>query len=310
MADQISPSQSLIRSRITRATKANQELARMLEATEWPTVTDYELFKKVKELYESDKKLNLRHQRASLNDYKRLRRQLRNLGVLQADPDYSTFAYRILTTSDRPADEICCLIDPFCYISHISAMQRYGLTQRRPNTLFLTTPSLQTGKQLIIRKMIRDHGENIGRHLDEIITLKLVHHPRMVRKRQITEFRTKYFGEWVQVRGSMARIATIGQTFADMMAEPSRCGGMSHVIDVWREHASTYREEIIQAIETARTAITKVRAGYILSELLSINDPRVIAWKRFAMRGGSRVLDPSKPYAPEFSETWMISTNV
>ncbi len=310
MAKHISAAYQPLLARIGRATKANRELAMMLAATEWPTITDYELFRKVQVLYESGKKLNLRHHHATTRDYKRLHQQLRNLGVLASDPDYGKSAYRILSNPDRPAEEICCSVDPFCHVSHLSAMQRYGLTNRRPKSLFLTTPAPKTARTLTADRMMRDHGEDIGTRLDDIVPLKVVHHPKSVRKREISDFRTAHPGQWLPVRGSLARLATIGQTFTDTLTEPGRCGGMAHVIEVWREFGPTYLEEIVSAIDVAPTAIAKVRAGYILSELLGIDDPRVTAWQRFAMRGGSRVLDPSKPYAPEFSETWMLSTNV
>ena len=310
MADRLTSQQIIIHSRLSRLTKANQELTWILEETGWPAITDYELFRLVQILYKSGKKLNLRRDQASLNDFRRLRRQLRNLDVIKPDPNYTSYAYRILANSDRPAEEVCCIIDPFCYISHLSAMQRYGLTNRRPEALLLTTAASKIGKKLINEKMKKDHGEDILSRHNDIVPLSLVHHPGTVRGRPIDEYRTDYMGVSIQIRGTLARITTIGQTFVDMLDQPSRCGGMLHVVDVWREHALTHLNEIIPFIHGARTAITKVRAGYILTEVLNVDDPRVSAWKRFAMRGGSRVLDPSKPYAPTYSEAWQISINV
>ena len=310
MAKLLTPPEIQMRSRLSRSTKANQELSRILEETGWPAITDYELFRLVRALYKSGKKLNLRRDHASLNDFRRLRRQLRNLGVIKPDPNYTSYAYRILTNSDRPAEEVCCVIDPFCYISHLSAMQRYGHTNRRPEALFLTTPASKAGKKLTTEKMTKDHSEDVFSPYHDIVPLRLVHHPEAVRDRLINEYRTDYMGASIQIRGTLARITTIGQTFIDMLDQPSRCGGMLHVIDVWREHAPTHLDEIIPLIDGARTAITKVRAGYILTEALNLDDSRVSAWKRFAMRGGSRVLDPSKPYAPKYSEEWQISINV
>jgi len=95
-----------------------------------------------------------------------------------------------------------------------------------------------------------------------------------------------------------------------MLSNPELCGGMAHVIDVWKESAKTYLDEIIQAIDKSPKSIIKCRAGYIIEQILNIKDCKVSKWSEFAQRGGSRVLDPNSPYAPEFSEKWMISINV
>jgi predicted transcriptional regulator of viral defense system len=93
-----------------------------------------------------------------------------------------------------------------------------------------------------------------------------------------------------------------------MLTEPSLCGGMHHVLDVWENETNGF--EITAAIDQLDVKIVKVRAGYILSEVMDIDHPALHNWEKFAQRGGSRKLDPDAEYAPEFSERWMISINV
>ena len=99
----------------------------------------------------------------------------------------------------------------------------------------------------------------------------------------------------------------MAQTFLDTLLRPDLCGGMGHVLDVWAEHALAHLEDVVRVVDVAPTAIAKVRAGYILEERLGLSHPTVTGWRKFAQRGGSRVLDPDQPFAPTFSETWMLS---
>ncbi len=232
--------------------------------------------------------------------------------LLIADRDFSSSVWRVAGIPDESPEALCCAIDPWCYVSHLSAMQQWGLTNRNPRALQLTRPS-----KLLWRQRAKDEAKEAcgqlepgdpGQQPRERVTF-----PPVLRKRDLAVFEPGYFGRSVDIPDSHARIATVGQTFRDMLHEPALCGGMSHVLEVWDDHAATYLDEIIEALnapELKTTKIAFVRAGYILSERLQVQDARVDAWAQFAERGGSRKLDPEKPFEPQFSERWMLSLNV
>jgi predicted transcriptional regulator of viral defense system len=243
--------------------------------------------------------------------------------ALEVDPDYGRSVFRVIPVGDSPAEEVCALANPFGHISHLSAMQRWGLTERRPEALYLTMPPPKAAHPLIEERMAADYGTSDyntvlgsrwqGRDIPPAPPVKLhfIRHPLRVRGREISVYETKHPARWLPVQDSHARLATVGQTFVDTMERPQYCGGMAHVLDVWRRHADGFREEIVSTMDAVGTPIAKVRAGYLLDELLAIGgDSRIQAWVQFAQRGSSRVLDPTKPFATEHSEKWMLSINV
>lgn len=296
--------------RTVKLTRAAKALIEKLELVSASVITDYQLFTIFRELYKNPEGLYLRGKTPTVSNYRITRNLLIRAKIITRDKDYNS-TYQILNKQDMSAEDVVCSVDPFCYVSHLSAMQLYGLTDRRPEALHLTIPDQKHLRHLIKEKINLDYGEELDTLPEECIhKLNIVHHPHIVRKRKLNILASAHYGQNLQKRGSQTRIATIGQTFLNMLEEPERCGGMSHVLDVWQEHAQTYLNDIINTVDQASKSIQKVRAGYILNELLSIEEPKILKWLEFAQRGGSRVLDHSKPFKPDYSEKWMLSINV
>jgi len=308
---------------VRRTRLAAAVLAR-LEQERLAVVTAYSLFHVLAAvLAEGGKGLYLRGDVTPSGHIEAVRSNLLLSRAIEVDPDYGRSVYRVISVGDAPAEEVCALANPFGHVSHLSAMQRWGLTERRPEALYLTMPPPTAAGPLIEAKMAADFGtadystvpgsQWRGRDIPPAppVQLHFIRHPASVRGREISVYQTKHPARWLTIQDSHARLGTIGQTFVDTVERPQYCGGMAHVVDVWRRSAEGFSEEIISTTEEVGTPIARVRAGYLLDEVLALgDDARVQRWVRFAQRGSSRVLDPTKPFATTHSEKWMLSINV
>ena len=233
--------------------------------------------------------------------------------ILASDRDYSAH-YRVVAVPDLPADDIVCLIDRFACISHLSAMQRWGLTNRQPHALMITRPDAGTVRGELAEIAAREATGIPWKHRPRQprtgpFRLGNIVHPEHVRARPLRMHVSRRACSMVRNRNGFARVTSIGQTFLDMVQTPRLCGGMNHTLEIWDEHARGSLDDIIASVDGCGSVVTQCRAGYILEERLGITDRRVMAWKSGAARGGSRRLDPTRPYVPQWSEGWMISIN-
>lgn len=246
-------------------------------------------------------------------DRPKCRKLLSNLerkDVLVPDEDFVAGVWRVVqSTRSASAEDACCIVDPFAYVSHLSAMQLYGLTDRAPTSLHLTAPVTSLWSQMRKERMARDLGSNIA-----LINASPLNRATIaagtVRRRSVRVHATSHPVIPVPLAGGFSRVAPIGHVFAGMLAEPEIHGGIRHVIEVWEASAELWLDDIIAAVDKLPTKLAKVRAGYVLSELMGVEDDRVTAWRAFAQRGGSQKLDPEAPYVPRWSDDWMISLNV
>jgi predicted transcriptional regulator of viral defense system len=232
---------------------------------------------------------------------------LKASGKIEEDPDYGKFGIlRNMTIPDMPAEDIACLADPTAYISHLSAMQRWGLTDRAPRDLMLTQLDRRASKLILEDKM----GPASLTDFSDAPKLKFVQHPHLVRGRRLHVIASDIQGKSVLSRGTFTRVATIGQTFLDMMKHPNLCGGMSHILDIWGEYAKAYLDDIIETIDLIGGNLAKSRAGYVLEERLRLKNPMVEEWKKTCLVGPNRKLDPSKTTHQSYSSAWNLSTDV
>lgn len=281
-------------------TRLGEALAKALRRTGRPLVEDHDIWKILEQIYQERSVAYLRGSAPTLSTLTRVKDLLRSERVISRDHDYAR-VWRVNELPDIQADEVVCLLDEGTCLSHLSAMQKFNLTERRPQTLFLTVASNDQWKELA---SIDEEANN------EAPLRHRRHHPEIVRSRHLNVFQTKIFPKTTQLKSSLVRVTEIGETFLDMLEQPERCGGMSHVLDVYEKHAATYLTQIIKRVDRAEKKLTKVRAGYILTEKLGLKNTTAESWKAFAQRGGSQRLDPKAPYKPTFSEQWMLSLNV
>jgi hypothetical protein len=274
-------------------------------------VTPYGLFLELRALYKSGRDLHLRRRLPDSEELRRRRQNLVKANVLTTDPDYSYRAYQVVGSDAGTAEDVACIVDPFCCIAYLSAMARYGLTDRRPHDLHIKTPDARLRARWLEHRLRSDYGTELDQlEPNQVVSPRGVNHPPQVRSRPIQAHVSVHMGDMIDIRDSHARVTTIGQTFVDMLEHPDACGGMAHILDLWEEHAGLYVNEIVETAELHPRPIVKVRAGYILDERLGTSDDRIESWTRYAQRGGSRVLDPGSAFAPVFSEKWMLSLNV
>lgn len=280
-----------------------------------PVISGYDLarlvFRVVTDGQVEGRELRLARRIAMRSDLFSVRRTLIARGALLEDKSLPRSVLRTGATSRPDAEVVYCALDPFGYVSHLSAMVYHGLSNRLPKVLFVTSPTPEAWKDLAANRMERDLG-------DELPAFRAANFPNLVRHKveklqgqTLNVVHTKEIGGGFRVaQDGLLRVSTLGRTYLDMLRRSELCGGMAHVIEIFEQNASEHISLILSELEKHGSKIDRVRAGYILEERCGIRDARIDAWVIDAQRGGSRRLDPEKEYMPSFSDRWMISTNV
>ena len=158
--------------------KFRDALQRSLVERGLPVVVEYELFRTLRDLHfagEYDgRKLRLTRTPPTRDRYRSLVGKLLSDRYLRPDPDFYPSeesvrydrgynyarVFRISDVPDGSAEDVTAILDPFCYISHLSAMQRYSLTNRIPEALNLSTPKNWSAAR--DKKIQADYGDGLS----------------------------------------------------------------------------------------------------------------------------------------------------
>lgn len=205
--------------------------------------------------------------------------------------------------------EIACTVDPFAYVSHLSAMELHGFTDRVSQTLFLATPEPKAWKGFAAEMMRKDLGEQLAAYGEAGFPLLQRTRIDRLQGRPVRITHRSHLGAFRKTADSEVRVATIGRTFLDMLREPQLCGGIHHVLAVYQQHAARNLALIAAEVDQHGGPIDRVRAGYVLEELCGLQHPSIDEWQKSVARGGSRRLVAANEYAPTYSERWALSLN-
>jgi hypothetical protein len=287
------------------------------EKTE-PAISKYEISRQIFYCYKTKKfknlPLNLKKECPSVQDINQVLSLLLENGVLYCEKhdEINTKKNHFFITGrgNSQKSEFCCSLDPFCYVSHASAMEHYGITDRIFRDITITTHDFNNWKMRSRQKMKSDLGVYYDEYMQNSLPVLCFPKLKKVKKANVVIFRTKSHGNFRILKDINVRISTIGRTFFDMLREPHLCGGIDHVIEMYSEHAERYLDLIIDEFDRHGGPADKVRCGFILDKIINVTSERISAWKIFKQRGGSRKLDPSHEYSPKYSADWDISINV
>lgn len=290
-------------------------IASELKKLNTPGVLRYDISRITWFLYKKQsydgQELNLRSSTLDPRSLRRIETKLLNLGILRTLSGITASAgYGFIGGNANDRNALICSFDPFCYLSHLSAMEFHGLTDRMPEQIYASTPAGMAWTVFANERMKKDFGEDWLEYshsgLPQLQRTALT----KIGSRTVHLYTSVHRGAFKTIKDSPVRVSTLGRTFLDMLREPNLCGGIAHVLQVFKTHAIANKRLIFDEIEQHGTKIDKVRAGFIFEEICQITDPQLDAWVACAARGGSRKLDPSADYDSNFSERWMLSLNV
>jgi hypothetical protein len=196
-----------------------QVLIRAIEDSGLPVITEYSLYALARPILRAgayrDEKVRMVPGQWRRHQLKAMIRTLAKNKILAPDGDFKAGVWHVVgSLAAASAEDAICLVDPFAYISHLSAMQRYGLTDRSPEALHMTTPARALWTAMRNERM-RSLDWDIGE--DEKPLLARIGFETIVRRRPVILHESSHPSPTADIAGERARIASVGHVLVNML---------------------------------------------------------------------------------------------
>lgn len=247
----------------------------------------------------------------TVREYSRYITKLEDSGIIKPERSLSsgsTSSFYIVNTPGKKSSlEMICSVFPYGYISYLSAMSWYGITDRIPKKIYFTAPSRDSWKE----KSFAEISDRLGSRVSSSDFIPPYPSNGVYFGKEISLSTIANMIEPRDADGGI-RVPDVGDLFIDMLRHPEKCGGEEHAIDVFMEHASTFKRKIINRTNLHGTAIDKARIGFMLCDVLGVNSETISDWKeeKSNSRGSSRKLISKADFSSIYSEDWNMSINI
>lgn len=251
-------------------------------------------------------------------------------------------------------EQVTCAIYPYGYLSFLSAMNIYKLSEVKSSAIYYVTYNRPKWKNVATKDFInqfkkigitfRDSAERFeylkednADIYDELVYGKQIRFsdedfsssysyqstiPSYPVEDPFNElFKRSDFSKSIIIHTKKeldeyewwanVRLQNINDLLIDMLRYPQYCGGLTHVVEVYKNHLNKYLDTVIKKVNLTGTTIDKARLGFILERCLNYSSNTLSHWKieQQGKRGGSRKLVANLDFDSIFDPEWNISIN-
>lgn len=239
------------------------------------------------------------------------------------------YTYFIKKGSKPTSEMAVSAIYPLGFLSHLTAMNLYGVGNTQTSGIYFTCPARKDWKNLCL-KNIKQRFKNLtisdsisneyieinGLILSTQSILDPYPHQNILEEAGSTKAliiinrKVLVESEW----WNHCHIQNIVDLYLDMLRAPHYCGGISHVLNIYQDSLLKDKDllqELLNTLTKTGSIIDRARFGYIFDKILGITVPELNNWKieQKEKRGSSRKLFSNFDFDEFFDDEWNLSIN-
>lgn len=239
------------------------------------------------------------------------------------------YTYFIKKGSKPTSEMAVSAIYPLGFLSHLTAMNLYGIGNTQTSGIYFTCPARKDWKHLCLKNIKQRFknltiSDSISNEYIEINGLTLstqsildpYPHQNILEEAGSTKAliiinrKVLVESEW----WNHCHIQNIVDLYLDMLRAPHYCGGISHVLNIYQNSLLKDKDllqELLNTLTKTGSIIDRARFGYLFDKILGITAPELNDWKseQKEKRGSSRKLFSNFDFDEFFDDEWNLSIN-